>query len=218
MLKKLSTIGYTAALATSPAWLTACTTPTEPAATPENPEVLFSVSSDGVHFENAKGNEVTLVMENVDPYTVWFADRPTRESGAFTTEQLVSDWNEDSPFASDPPNAALVLHEPMKDQEGNVTDTLVATVNDASYDPKAKELRANLTVLSEEEASKLTGPLQNHGDRQDIGWPTEAGSASLFIDPIVLCSNPQTCNSSSTVNYTYNSTIYFTTTIVNSVP
>ena len=93
----------------------------------------------------------------------------------------------------------------------------VATVNDASYDPKAKELRANLTVLSEEEASKVTGPLQNHGDRQDIGWPTEAGSASLFIDPIVLCSNPQTCNSSSTVNYTYNQTIYFSTTIINSV-
>jgi hypothetical protein len=217
VLKKWSTIGYSAALVTMPAWMSACGPTGEPEATPENPEVLFSVSSDAIRFENPRGDEVTLVMENVDPYTVWFADRPTRESGAFTTEELVADWNVGAGFDTDPPNAALVLHVPNKDEKGNITETIVATVLDASYDKDAAELRAELRVMTEEEAGKIEGSLENHAERHDFGLPQAAGSASLFIDPIVLCSNPSTCNNHTTQNYTYNSTIYFQTDITTPV-
>lgn len=213
VIKKISTVGYAAAIVSAPFWASACDTPPEPAASEENPEVLFSVSSDGIRFENPRGDEVTLVMEHVDPYTVWFADRPTRESGAFTTEQLVADWQKGGGFDTDPPNAALVLHVPNKDEQGTITDTLVATVLDASYDRQAEELRADLRIMSAEQADSITGPLQNHGDRADISFPQAAGGASLFIDPVVLCTNPSTCKNSTSSNYTYNSTITFSAVV-----
>ena len=139
MLKRISTFGYAAALATAPAWATACSTPA--ATESQDPSVLFSLSSDAMHFENPSGMNVTLVMDGVDPSTIWFTDRPVRESGAITTGKLAAQWADDGTFTADPPNAALVLHEPTM-VDGTETDTLVAEVMGASYDPKAGTFRA----------------------------------------------------------------------------
>jgi hypothetical protein len=212
VLRKISTIGYTAALATAPAWMTACSAP--PDAQSSEPTVLFSLTSDAMHFENPSGMDVTLVMEGVDPRAVWFTDRPVRDSGAITTERLAAEWDEGASFQADPPNAALVLHEPVKVGD-TVTDTMVAEIRDASYDPESATFTADLRVLSDE-ATDVEGNLAEHGRNHDVAWPDRAGAASLFIDSITLCTNPSTCNGKTT-NYTVNSTIYFTTTITETV-
>lgn len=231
MLKKTSTLGYAAVLATSPAWLSACTT--QPNADAEEPSVLFSLSSDAVHFENVDGQNALLVMEGVDPHAIWFTDRPTRDSGAMTTSQFTSQWLDGGTFAQDAPNAALVLTEPVTNDDGSQADTLVATVREAGYDPTTSTFRAELTVLSEEEARALEGNLAQHGDDHDARFPSKAGSASLFVDSvtlptvqaasgptgptaqatIILCSSPSSCSNSHTGNYTVNQTLYFQTSI-----
>ena len=252
MLRKASYIGYTAFLATGPALLTACSSSTA-ADQPQDPSVLFSLSSDAMHFENPNGMDVTLVMEGVDPDTIWFTDRPTRESGAITTTKLAGEWAKGGTFDIDPPNAALVLHEPTK-VDSTTADTLVAEVEAVGYDPSSKIFRADLKVLQPQEAATLDGNLARHGDRHDAAWPSQAGAVSLFIDSvsleavtatttpspsptktlpakpspspgqstaspgkIVLCTTPSTCNSSTSNNYTYNSTIYFQINVSQSV-
>ena len=208
MLKKFSAIGYATALVTAPAWLAACSSSTDATAQAEEPTVLFSLSADSMRLENASGDQVSLVMEGVDPHTIWFTDRPARESGTMSTSNLVAQWASGETFAEDPPNAALVLHQPI-DVDGQVTETLVVEMLDADYDAFRSTLRADLRVLSDEQADSIDGHLSAHGDSHDAAWPSEANDVSLFIDTIKLCSNPSTCNSGSTENYTYNSTIYF---------
>lgn len=180
MIKKASSIGYAAVLATSPAWLTACTT--QPTAQSEDPSVLFSVDSEGMRFENFDGGlGITAVLENVDPDAVWFAERPVHESGALMTSELAGEWDEGGPFAQNPPTAALVLHEPMK-VDGGMTDTMLATVNDMNYDPETQSLRVDLTAFTQNAAGQYEGKLAGHGDRHDVAWPPRAGATSLFID------------------------------------
>ena len=183
VLKKLSYIGYSAALATGPALLTACSSTTAEQA--PDPSVLFSLSADAVHFENVDGMTSTLVMEGVDPHTIWFTDRPARESGAISTMRLAEDWQPGGTFADDPPNAALVLHQATKVDDA-VAETLVAEITAVGYDPENKTFRADLTVLSGQEAATVEGNLVAHGDRHDLAWPTKAGAASLFIDSVDL--------------------------------
>ena len=286
MLKKLSYIGYSAALATGPALLTACSSTTAEQA--PDPSVLFSLTADAVHFENVDGMTSTLVMEGVDPHTIWFTDRPARESGAITTARFAQDWQPGGTFADVPPNAALILHEATKVDDA-VAETLVAEITAVGYDSQAKTFRADLRVLSAPEAATFEGNLAAHGDRHDLVWPSSAGAASLFIDSvdlstvqasdspspapgsssaaaaaavggnggagstggngitnatgspsasassaspsassksappvksmgsIKLCSSPTTCNSNSTTNYTYNSTIYYQVSVTSNV-
>ena len=183
MLKKLSYIGYSAALATGPALLTACSSTTAEQAA--DPSVLFSLSAEAVHFENVDGMTSTLVMEGVDPHTIWFTDRPARESGAITTARFAQDWQPGGTFADVPPNAALVLHEATKVDDA-VAETLVAEITAVGYDSAAKTFRADLRVLPGQEAATVEGNLVAHGDRHDLAWPSSAGAASLFIDSVDL--------------------------------
>ena len=183
VLKRWTAIGYTAALATSPAWVTACNAPQ--AADAQEASVLFSLTSDSMRFEDPSGMDVTLVMEGVDPHTVWFTDRPERKSGAITTSQLAAEWADGETFDEIPPNAALVLHEPVA-VDDVVTETLVAEILDASYDETAGTFTADIRVLLDEEASELEGQMGHHGANHGRAWPTQAGAVSLFIDSVNL--------------------------------
>lgn len=218
---RISNIGSAAALVTSPAWLAACSSAPEATPPAEEPSLLFSVSADSMRFENPSGSEVTMVMEGVDPHTIWFTDRPDRESGAITTGLLSAEWDDNETFDVDPPNAALVLHQPVA-VGSEVAETLVVEMLDATYDPANATLRADVRVLSDAESASLGGIMGQHGQRHDSQWPAQAREVSLFIDSvspqaIKLCTTPSTCNNSSTQNYNINETIYFQTTITTNV-
>lgn len=147
--------------------------------------MLFSLTSDSMRFEDPSGMDVTLVMEGVDPHTVWFTDRPERKSGAITTSQLAAEWADGETFDEIPPNAALVLHEPVA-VDDVVAETLVAEILDASYDETARTFTADIRVLLDEEASELEGQMGHHGANHGRAWPTQAGAVSLFIDSVNL--------------------------------
>lgn len=181
MIKRVSTIGYAAALASMPAWVSACSsTP----ATEGDAQALFSLTSDQVQIQDVDGMDMTVVMKGVDPHTVWFTDRPARESGVITTEELVAQWNDGETFDTDPPNAALVLHEPSTVDDGSVTETLVAEVRDAAYDAATQTFYARLHALSIEEADSVSGSLEKHADSHALAWPNVGGAVSLFIDDV----------------------------------
>ncbi|MDP2289340.1 MAG: hypothetical protein Q8M73_12340 [Actinomycetota bacterium] len=214
MLRKLPTVVYAAALVTGSVWLTACSASPDAAPQTEKPTVLFSLSADTMRLENPSGDDVTLVMEGVDPHAIWFTDRPARKSGAITTGRLAAEWEDGDSFNEDPPNAALVLHQPVKVGDG-ATDTLVVEILGAAYDPKEATFRADLKVLTKERAASLKGNLATHGGRHDLAWPASAGAVSLFIDSITLCTNTSTCNESSPASYTVDQAIYFHTNLSN---
>lgn len=147
--------------------------------------MLFSVSAERMRFENPQGMDVTLVLEGVDLSTIWFTDRPARESGAISTGRLAAEWDEGGTFAADPPNAALVLHDPVA-VDRDLTETLVAEIETVDYDEAAGTLRAEITVLTEEEAGGQVGNLASHGAHHDYAWPRQAGAVSLFIDSVSM--------------------------------
>ncbi len=105
-------------------------------------------------------SDSTLTLRGIAPSVLFFADRPEREVGHVTCEDFVSEWGEgENSFAEDPPNAVLTFLEPGEDVPEAVTVVL--------RDP---ELAGDTFSYSVE---VLDGTL-----------PGEAGSCSLFIDPI----------------------------------
>lgn len=133
---------------------------------------------------------MTLVLVDVDPNAIWFTDRPVRDSGVMTTDDLAALWDDEAGFSADPPNAAVVLHDPV-----DGVDTVVATMVDVSYDVTRATMTIDLDILDEVGATELDGHLRGHGDRRDAAdLPAEPGGVTLFIDPIILCSNPMQCS------------------------
>lgn len=143
--------------------------------------MLFSLTSDRVRFDDRTATSATLVMLDVDDHAIWFTDRPVRDSGVQPTAELAANWDPGQSFATDPPNAALVLHEPATTASG-ATDTLVAEIVAVDYDPAQRTFEADLRLLGDEDAESLSGNLASHGERNDATWPDEAQQASLFID------------------------------------
>lgn len=154
------------------------------ATTASAPSYLFSVTSSSARLEPGNGGAVrtvTLTMSDTDLHTVWFTDRPDRDSGVMTTSELADRWAPGSQFAVDPPNVALVLHAPT----GGV-DTVVATMRRPAFDPTTRTLTAELDVLSVEEATGLAGPVGRRHDGALLpAGVVEASAVSLFIDPEV---------------------------------
>lgn len=150
-------------------------------ATADAPTYLFSLTGDGASFDrDADGDTVTMTLTGADSHTVWFTDRPYRDSGVLATADLTALWAAGGGFDTDPPNVALVLHEPSSE-----TDTIVAVMREPVYDEASDAFTAELEVLTAEEASSLGGSLEQHGDRHDTELPSDSGGAvSVFIDSI----------------------------------
>lgn len=182
----------TLAIVTAAASLTGCTSTvqgsagsTDSAGGPgeSKPEVLYSLTGDHMEFVNADGGaNVTLVVDGVDSHSIWFTDRPYRESGVISTERLVQEWAPGATFDRDAPNAALVLHEAAEVGPGETADTLVVEMLDAAYDAATHRFTTDLRVLSDEQLGSIDGNLDAHADKHDKHWPTSAGAVSLFID------------------------------------
>lgn len=77
-----------------------------PAAAAASPSrVLLAVSADAVAvFRTPDGMRVSLPSDSV---VTWFTDRPARQAGVLSAGALATAWP--SSFATDPPNAAVLL-------------------------------------------------------------------------------------------------------------
>lgn len=137
--------------------------------------ILFAVTADEAMITPLGGKNYQLTLENVDERTTWFTDRPVRHAGATPTARLIAGWNigRDS-FAQDPPNAALVVHEP----DGGA-DTIVVELSNPIYD----QVNDQLSFTGKELAAEAE---LNTAHRADVDplpkVPTTYSAVSLFID------------------------------------
>lgn len=143
--------------------------------------LLATVSGEAATMTPVPGStdRYTLTVTDADPAVVWFTDRPARQSGVATLERFAAEWRPGEPFATDPPNAAIVLHA-----TAGTTDTIVVELQTLSADAAARTLTAEVRVLSQTEANQLTGNLAYHGQHHDpTGIPARLGAITLFVDP-----------------------------------
>ncbi|WP_157224449.1 hypothetical protein [Rhizobium mesoamericanum] len=79
------------------------------------PMLMFVQLSEGFkHDEAAK----TIRLVNVDPNTLYFADRPERIAGHIKMDLYLKEWTSKAGkdnFKNDPPNATLSVYEPGQD-------------------------------------------------------------------------------------------------------
>lgn len=163
--------------------LTVCLVSAPVSAAPKDRDVelLASLTAENATLTQVKGRNYRLTLRGTDSRTIWFTDRPVRDAGTWPTRLFVTGWDEGASFALDPPNVAVVLHEPQ-----GTTDTVVAVMRRAKL--QKHRLTARLRVLTAEQAKQVKG---RHADRHDpISGSLKAGGVTLFIDYLVT--NPST--------------------------
>ena len=143
--------------------------------------LLFTLSGAGATMTPIAGttDRYDLTVTDADPYVVWFTDRPQRRSGVEPLAVFSAQWDAGRPFASDPPNGAIVLHA-----AAGATDTVVVELLTLRADAAARTITAAVRVLGVEEAQQLSGNLAFHGSRHDpVNVPATLGAVSVFVDP-----------------------------------
>jgi hypothetical protein len=153
-----------------------------PQPAPQKPQkVLFVQSAGQGTLVPVKGsqNELVLILRDVTPSTLWFTDRPARESGSVATEDAITriGFDNNSPGSSDgPPNAVLSLQDSTE-----AHDMLAVTLRNPKYDATAKTLQYSVTKLPDVTNASLPVPVQ----QLDTSLPRKFGHATLFIDDVV---------------------------------
>lgn len=148
--------------------------PTAAATHTDQQSVLFALTGQDARLHKVDGRAYRLTVRGADPSTVWFTDRPARQSGILRTSLLARHWSAYG-FDADAPNVALVLHSPVAG-----TQTLVAVMRRPRYSRKV--FTARLRVLTREQAADVNGPLADHASRHGRAIPTRVGSVTLFVD------------------------------------
>ena len=120
----------------------------------EDIEALFVQTAASM---TSDGNSITLL--GLSPSTLYFADRPQRETGHMSTQRFVDLWGDgDNSFAENPPNAVLSFAE----SDDRPPEDAVVTIQNPKLDGDV--LSYNITFL-------------------DGTLPTATGPCALFIDP-----------------------------------
>jgi len=154
----------------------------------QNPSWLFShTAAGGTLLEQSNGG-YTLTLTDIDPHVMAFTDRPVRDSSIMPAAELIEQWP--TLFASAPPNAVLVEHNPS----GN-TNSVVLTLSNPRLTTAANAdatLTFDATLIPDEHPANL--------ERLTSGIhktpPAAFANASLFIDDVssnlvtYLCVSP----------------------------
>lgn len=106
------------------------------------------------------------------PSVATFTDRPRRRAGEQGLPHFVHGWAADG-FASDPPNAALVLHGAPSSR-----DVAMLTLSHPRYDRRAQRLTYTAKPLHGPGAKSLAGFSRRGDPLRPLGFH----DASLFID------------------------------------
>ncbi len=85
------------------------------AKTTAQPRYLFILSAQAATVEIDHG-KTQLVMKNIDPFILWFTDRPIRQAGFTPVKKFIANWH--TAFAEVPPNAGMVYLNMKKDKIG----------------------------------------------------------------------------------------------------
>ena len=136
--------------------------------------LLTQTAKFGTMTPNADGT-YELVMQGVDPEVVAFTDRPFRDTGLLTTQQMVNSWGK--AFADAAPNGVLVAHHIGQPADSTVVELFNPRVDGTT-------MTYTVRVLADENTSKNIV-----GDTTTTAVPTPPATfalASLFIDNLNL--------------------------------
>ena len=133
--------------------------------TPAEPTFLYvQTAASGSLTPTEAGDIWRLTLNGASPDTVYFSDRPARETGRESTENFITAWDEgEDSFADNPPNAALDIFG--SDGEQHV---LILELLDVAYDSEARILTYDVVILNE--------------DLDDPALFSAFENAALFID------------------------------------
>lgn len=134
---------------------------------------LYSQTSDTAELDDLGGGKFRLVMRGVDLHTIQFSDRPDRLVEVIDTEDFVHNW--DTMFASSPPNAVLIEHEPSGE-----TDSLVVVLTNPEFNYAEDEISYDVEILADENHPERLLKLAN----AHVQPPVNMRAVSLFIDSV----------------------------------
>jgi hypothetical protein len=145
---------------------------TPAAASAEPPSLLFVQETSGGELIRIAAGRYKVRLLGVSRGLTTFTDRPSRRAGHESVRAFVSRWAGRG-FASDPPNAALVVHDAPAS-----SDVTMLTLSHPRYDRARRTLTYTARPLDGAPAGELAGL----GKRGDPIRPRRFGAASLFID------------------------------------
>jgi hypothetical protein len=144
--------------------------------------LLFVQTGGATTLTPGTGDSHTLTITDVTAQTLYFADRPSRITGAMPTATFVGQWAE--AFADSPPNATLIGHpEAGGESEEAAVLELLAPV----YDGASATLTYQVRLLGTEEITDRTFEQE---PLTVLDAPRQYAEAHLFIDdldPAVAC-------------------------------
>ena len=152
-----------------------------PVADTAGTNLLFIQNAGTTRLEPGENDVHTLTMSNVLAQTLYFADRPSRLTGAVTTETFAGTFSQIFRGGDSAPNATLIGHPESGTEE---EEAIVVTLLSATYDSAASTLTYEIRLLSANEI----------GERQFEQEPITAldtgreySEAHLFIDDVAEC-------------------------------
>lgn len=155
-----------------PALLAACLLLPGSAAAAPSSSLLFVQQADGGTLRQTGASTYRLTLRGVGPSVASFEDRPGRSAGSERAGAFVARWRGRG-FASDPPNAALVV-----DGAPRSRDVAMLTLSRPRYDAAAR----TFTYVARPLQGRPGGALQALAPRRDGLREQRFGAASLFID------------------------------------
>ncbi len=133
--------------------------------------IFIQEGSSGSFVNDSSGN-YTLTMNDVVPYTVFFADRPARDIGFAPMDKFLEGFN----FGiNNPPNAAIILPE-----ENETSDMVAVELSKPQYNNTTWTLTYKAKQLKE--FSFESTWFQDHTSEVDPAIPEKFGRIVLVID------------------------------------
>jgi hypothetical protein len=138
-------------------------------------ELLFSTMGSKGRFKPLGNSKFKVSLKGVDSRLTWFTDRPDREAGSVSFDDLISQW--DNAFAGNDPNSALIF----KDESGN-RDTVVFEQSKPRYNEKKEKLTFKIKVHDQQKLDSITGALYDEAQDADGSFTQTFSDFSLFVD------------------------------------
>ena len=134
-------------------------------------DIFIQEGSSGGFVNDGSGN-YTLTLNDVVPYTVFFADRPARDTGFVPMDKFLKGFD----FGvNNPPNAAIILPD-----ENETSDMVVVELTKPQYNNTTQTVTYNAKQLKE--YSFNSGWLKDHASEVDPAIPERFGTVEVVID------------------------------------
>lgn len=138
--------------------------------------LLYMVDSERATLTASNDMEFRVVLQDTDPTTTWFTDRPERGAGKVRTERLIQSWDALG-FAEVPPNIAFTF------ERDGVLRSAVATMQNPTFDGETATLTATFRALNESDQTGASPtPESEHPTDSLAELPESLENVSIFID------------------------------------